>query len=302
MHPDHRSSNLFAPVALALIVAISPALKTKRHAFAAARGIETPMTLAQAKCAAANYKALRLLSKTITKHGDLCLGLKAREVGVDECLEALDARFGKFTAKATKILAKACDGQDKDGLDRAAPFGTASIPPDAADIAVAADAGARASIAESYGEIATIDDRLLALDGSAAVIAAFCQAKVQKAQSGCARQVLADFAACAKLGLAGDDKNGVLPFTNDADLAVCLGADLKGKIAKACDPETGKVTAAYEKFCAGIGADTSAAMPDCEADTDGIAVCLGRAAACNACQAAAATAGLDPAGCSPLCE
>jgi hypothetical protein len=301
MKPNPRKV-LLASTVLPLVVAAALAAAPAPPASATSRGIDTPMTTAQRKCANANYKALRLLGKALGRIADACLSLQAREVSVEECLANAAGFADRFQAKATKLVDTACSGVDRDGIDKAPAFGTASTPPDVADIVGAAGLAQFLAISTSFGEIETIDDRILSLPTEELVAGALCQASVQRSQTRCAAQVLLDFASCAKLGLQGNDNSGLAPFANATELSACLGADLKGRIARFCDPANGKLTAVYDKFCAGPGVDTSVVLPECDGAVGGIEVCLAEASACTACLAAATTAGLDPGGCDSLCD
>ncbi len=65
----------------------------------------------------------------------------------------------------------------------------------------------------------------------------------------------------------------------------CLGEDSRGKIAKACDPTTGKIRSAIDKKCGAAG-DLSIAFPGCGAgDVTTLATCLDEIVECQACLA-----------------
>jgi hypothetical protein len=113
-----------------------------------------------------------------------------------------------------------------------------------------------------------------------------CQREVVRGLARCADMRVKEFARCAKAGLADD-----LPDTQEA-LAVCLAADPRGVVARACDAAGGRIAArALSRRCVAQEADLSVALPGCASDDAGVvATCLEHRAACRVCLA------LDQAG------
>ena len=65
-----------------------------------------------------------------------------------------------------------------------------------------------------------------------------------------------------------------------------MGLDLKEKIAKACDPVTGKLRKNITKKCVDKLVDLSDAFPGCGTDVElDLAQCLDRAVECRVCVA-----------------
>lgn len=128
-------------------------------------------------------------------------------------------------------------------------------------------------------------------DPDAAVLSDKAGAKCQKAALGallkCEKKRVREFNRCKKTGL-GDDS-----IQDAADLATCLGADLRGKVARLCDPEQGKARRILDKRCADKGVTLETAFPGCgSADSDVVAACVDRAQRCHLCLALSLADGL----------
>jgi hypothetical protein len=107
-----------------------------------------------------------------------------------------------------------------------------------------------------------------------------CQQSVAKSWKKCEDTLLKEFAKCAKTGLK--ERSVATP----AALAACLGSDPKGKIAKVCDPDTGRLRSSIEKRCVLPAVPLNVALPGCFAP-DGLvlATCLENRIRCRACLA-----------------
>ena len=104
-----------------------------------------------------------------------------------------------------------------------------------------------------------------------------CQQQAAKAVKKCLDAKLKEFNKCKKNGLKDES------IQTFADLQSCMGADPKGKIAKACDPVSGKIRSAIDKKC-GSPVDTSTAFSGCgTADAATLAACLDQIVECNVC-------------------
>jgi hypothetical protein len=95
--------------------------------------------------------------------------------------------------------------------------------------------------------------------------------------------MLKEFNKCKKKGLG-----GTFPFGRASDLGRCMGLDMNGKIAKACDT---KLAEKIDRRCTGV--DTAAAFPGCNTSDSGeLGVCLDGLVKCRVCLALNAADGL----------
>jgi|GEM_PF-1143923 len=111
-----------------------------------------------------------------------------------------------------------------------------------------------------------------------------CQQAVAKSVKKCQEAKLKEFNKCKKLGLKDES------IQNFLDLQACMGDDPKGKIAKACDPVTGKIRSTIDKKCGGVefpGAFPElVAIPGCGTeDPATLATCLDQIVECHTCLA-----------------
>ncbi len=111
-----------------------------------------------------------------------------------------------------------------------------------------------------------------------------CQQAVARAVKKCQDAKLKEFNKCKKLGLKSETTTGSL------GLQGCMGQDPKGKIAKACDPTTGKIKRSIDKKCGGVdfpGAFPEVvAIPGCGTNDPAIlAACLDQIVECQVCLA-----------------
>jgi hypothetical protein len=115
-----------------------------------------------------------------------------------------------------------------------------------------------------------------------------CQQAVIKSMFKCQEAQMKSYNTCKKDGL----KNGTI--LDSADLAECLDEDPKGKIAKACDPDSGKLQKDIGKKCVEKSVDLSEAFPGCDPnDADGLHACLLDAVECYTCVAIQAADGIE---------
>jgi cysteine-rich repeat protein len=142
------------------------------------------------------------------------------------------------------------------------------------------------------------------LDTAIAVEGFSCQLSVAKAVVRCQDKALKEFNRCKKSGLlAKDGPPGTsLPFGHPTDFAECMGHDPKGKIARACDPGTGKLGSILAKRCSAV--DLSHAFPELTLRAGcggmvGIGECLGALVACRVCRMLNAADGL-PGDCDAI--
>ena len=111
-----------------------------------------------------------------------------------------------------------------------------------------------------------------------------CQQRVAKSVKKCQDAKLKEFNKCKKLGLKDESIQSFL------GLQECMGQDPKGKIAKACDPTTGKIRSTINKKCGSVdfpGAFPQViAIPGCGTDDPAtLATCLDQIVECQVCLA-----------------
>jgi glycerophosphoryl diester phosphodiesterase len=136
------------------------------------------------------------------------------------------------------------------------------------------------------------------LDAATAIISAAdnkdgskCQQGVAKAMKKCQDAKLKVFNACKKSGLSAKSSSRIV---NPLGLAGCfsgrgdsIAADVKGKVAKACDPGTGKIKTTIDKKCvADLGAFAGCNDPNGPLPSAGeLATCIDRLVECEVCLA-----------------
>jgi hypothetical protein len=204
-----------------------------------------------------------------------------------------DARgkVAKANEKAASDFEKKCTGTSRKPPfpPKRPPWGVA----DAETVSAAGD-GAYDLFHDAFG----IDLDLAAAEDAAG---ALCQQLVAKELRACQAAKLREFNACKKAGLARVSD----PFDAAADLASCIGADPKGKVAKRCDLREEIAPGRFRldglrkqlaKKCLAKGVDLARALPGCGSDdAEATHACLERAVACRTCLAIdrADGAGLD---------
>jgi hypothetical protein len=101
---------------------------------------------------------------------------------------------------------------------------------------------------------------------------------------------------CKKAGLADGS------IDSAEGLAACLESDPNGRVAKACDPATGKLAArTLPRTCAAPGVDLAEAFPGCDEPAVGaLALCLDAAGRCAHCRTFDAADALG-ADCDAIC-
>ncbi|MFI5316326.1 MAG: PQQ-dependent sugar dehydrogenase [Myxococcota bacterium] len=226
-----------------------------------------------------------------------------------KCIEALNAGFIKLADQRSSQIRSCVDlfarGKltgavqmciDADPKSKLAKIGLKTQQNDAALCSVPPDFGYAGAGAAAGNAAALAADLDLAhdvlgdsLDAAIAPKAsqrdtAGCQKSVLAALDGCQRTRRAEFLRCKKAGLKAES------LLQSSDLAACLDTDPKARIAKACDPATGKLALkAIAKSCTAKSVDLTAAFPGCTglagpADAPGLASCLAAAGSCRTCQ------------------
>ncbi len=224
------------------------------------------------KMNAKTAKFADLLDKELQK----CVSAVARNrrppLTADECLDPVtNAKVKNGASGVFKVDEKAC-------LSDAPPFGYS---------------GYAASVGTTLlSEEALISD-LLGPDLETAVAteksAAKCQSDVLKGAFACQRARRSEFVRCKKSGIKAET------LQSAGDIALCLGADPKGKVAKVCDPASSKLAVkTIPKSCVDAGVDLSDAFPGCASDDAALlAQCIDAAGRCRDCEWAS---GVDELG------
>ncbi len=102
-----------------------------------------------------------------------------------------------------------------------------------------------------------------------------CQQAAAKAMKKCQAAKLKDFNSCKKNGLKDES------IQSFVDLQACMGADLKGKVTKACES---KLDATITSKCGGL--DLGTLFPGCgTGDPGALGDCLDRLVECRVCRA-----------------
>ncbi len=237
----------------------------------------------QRGCAIKLHKDLFTLATLTSNEWLSCIKdqTQGKIADVEACVDAdRKSKLAKARQKTLDNFEKKCTGQNKKGEFRFPPFGADD--PNAVNDAVAAK-----------------EDRLFhAIMGSdldaalADVDLHKCQLATLKVVRKCQRMKLKEYSTCHKQGL----KDG---FQNETELQDgCLGTlfdpqpDPKGKIAKICNPATGKIPDIVGKKCA--EADLAASFPGCNAASqDELSLCLDRTVECEVCRVLNIAGGLN---------
>ncbi len=107
-----------------------------------------------------------------------------------------------------------------------------------------------------------------------------CQAAVAKAVTKCKDKRLKEFNKCKKLGL-GDGS-----IDAPSELEACMGSDPRGKIAKLCDPASGKIAKTIANKCVAKGVNLISTVAGCGTNDSGtLAQCLDDRVECRVCLA-----------------
>lgn len=89
-----------------------------------------------------------------------------------------------------------------------------------------------------------------------------------------------EFNSCKKSGMK------IQTITDTGGIEACLGADPKGKVAKACNPLTGKILADLNSRCVSAGTDLTVAFAACNNTAAGdVATCIDERIKCRTCLA-----------------
>jgi hypothetical protein len=239
-----------------------------------ASGGGQPLPRAAQKCINEINKSFARVAKAQCKEMQGCLKLgSANRLGrrsIEECLSADDkTKVAQARARTLDVSSDMCGEM----LD----FGPTD--PNAVNRAAVS-----AGISLVHGVFG--DDLRAAILPSTDRRGSKCQRLVAKAVAKCLEAKLAEFNRCKKRGLDGSAilPEANLPFNDPNDIALCMGHDPRGKIARACDPRVGGIKKAIGARC--FASNLAAAFPGCgTTEPDELAECLDEIVECRVCGA-----------------
>jgi glucose/arabinose dehydrogenase len=228
--------------------------------------LPTQPTLPDAACLVAANRASARLADAAARELSACAVAGARgrlgEGGVEACVEA--DRRGTLARRLSRLgeaHARSCQGPQPfgfTGLESAAPAAAGS----ARELAHAVfGPDLDAALADAREEPATHR----------------CQRRAQRALDVCQKTRRVEWLRCKRAGL----RDGSIASL--AQLASCLDADPRGRIARACAADGGRLADAVSRGCEGVA--PAAAFPACASDDpEAPAACLERAGRCRHCR------------------
>jgi len=229
----------------------------------------TRQNKSQQACINAMSKRLNVVAKTQGKDASGCIaaGAKGTLSGtIESCLTA--DRNGKIQ-----------NAKDKTAADHVKKCGAA---PDFGPAVASSvnNAGVQKEIdlvRDLFGP--DLDTTVASVAGATKDISR-CQQKAVVSIQKCRDAKLKEFQKCTRQGI----KDGSIG--SSLAMQTCMGRDEKGKIAKACDPTTGKLRGVVEKNCAAKGVDLTDSFPGCATtDSAALAVCVDGLIRCRVCRA-----------------
>ncbi|MBC8293229.1 MAG: lamin tail domain-containing protein [Proteobacteria bacterium] len=235
-----------------------------------------PPTRGQQSCMNSLGKDLTKVASDTGKDIGACIKDHARgrlgSLSLAECLVAdRKNRIAKSKAKSLKDFNKRCTRSDSGGLPTHPFFGVTNVE----SFNLAATRQVLNRLQDLVGPepdtamVTEVDDR----------IASRCQLAVVGTATKCADTFLKVFNKCEKSGL----KYGNIQ--NSTAIGACIGSDPRGKIAKVCDPASGKVLKDITKKCVNPGISLASAFPGCAAATaSDLAACVNSSVQCRACR------------------
>jgi cysteine-rich repeat protein len=191
---------------------------------------------------------------------------------IEQCTTADNG--GKLAKATQKTIDKAADKCASDPNDPGFPDFGVTDPNTVNRVAIQTEL---ALIHEIFGP--DLDAAIFSEDGDTKA-ASKCQQLVSDSVKKCQDAKLKEFNRCKKEGLKDESIQSFLGLQD------CMGTDLKGKIAKACDPVSGTIRSKIDKKCVGKAVDLSDAFASCDTDDPGpLATCLDQIVECQVCLA-----------------
>ena len=234
-------------------------------------------TRGQQKCLTKMNKEFAKAVKNYGSDANRCLKDQAlarlTPMTVDECLVAdRRGKLAKSASKLARIDESTCVGSDSAGIPLRPYFGTT-------------DTLTVTSAVPLLGQGLYRD--ALGLDLNGAVVArgdnssaSRCQLKVAGDLQKCVDAGLKSFVNCKKKALREESIGSI------GGIAACVGDDPSSKVAKVCDPVTGKLRKRLDKSCAEEGVDLATALGGCGlgGDAASTASCLNTSVRCRSCR------------------
>ena len=244
-----------------------------------------PPSRYQQKCIGALNKNFAKVAKIQGKGNYGCIKDAARDrlqgLSIADCLTA--DRRGKLASvksKTQRDFDKSCTGVDRYGQSHYPRFAATDV----TTVNAAAEGSALGLISVLFGDdlgaglITEASDRY----------ASKCQLSVLKSAQKCLDTTYGVFNKCKKIGLKAES------MVLSRDLAACVGADSRAKIARSCAPVGGKIAKDLDRKCEAKGVVLASALVGCA--TSGVtdtAACLASALACRTCLALNAADGIS---------
>ncbi|RMD82483.1 MAG: lamin tail domain-containing protein [Candidatus Dadabacteria bacterium] len=242
----------------------------------AANTISGALPSEQQRCILTLNKDLAKMAKTAGKEALRCLKDAAFDklgtMTAEECLLADPRqRVAKVEGKVVRDFGKSCTGTSSSGMPKYPYFGAS----DSETVTASGALAPQDALHDIFGPDLDVSVIRAAIDKAAAK----CQLALAKDALRCIDAVAKEFSKCKKSGL------GDASIVRTPELASCFGVDPAGKIAKACDPDSGRIGRDLVKRCSGLGVDLLSAFPGCgSSDPTIVGNCLNRAGLCRACR------------------
>jgi cysteine-rich repeat protein len=233
--------------------------------------VPEPQDKGQQKCINALNKNFAKVAKAQGKDVIKCI----KDYAKGKSLAPATSLEGCLTADRKGKVAKAAGRTDSDEITRC----TATAPDFGVTDAVTVNAAAIQKELDLIHEVFGSDlDLAILPQAGANEDASQCQQAISRTVQKCQDTTIGEFNRCKKTGLKDQT------IQSDVDLQSCMGLDPKGKIAKSCDPITGRIQRDLGTRCSDT--DLSDAFPGCDTDDPAaLATCLDRIVACQACLA-----------------
>ena len=238
-----------------------------------------PVTRAHRKCLDRMQRVRERGVRAWQRLGRKCFAGRGPGETFTDCLDAGSPETDALADKIEEAHQTSCWGFDRDGYLRFPAFGGGRQ-----------EAIAAASRTRTAGVVENLFGSDPSISGDKKVAA--CQSAVLQAVNACSYVVQREFRRCTRPGFRGTrgPAGADLPFDGPEDMALCLGEDSSGRIARACDRVGGGgdlIRRNLEARCTQKGVDPATAFPGCPSGDE--QSCALAAARCRACQTVHAT-------------